>query len=469
MNNKAKMFIENVQSMLIANGISFLISSIITFIIPKFLDVENYAYVQLYIFYTSYISYLHYGWVDGIRLRYGGIYYDDIDKPLFKSQILMYSLLQVFVSFIVMLFILNGNFFGNRYITFLGVAFCMLIRLPRLMPQYILEMSNRIKECANITMLERITYLILTLVVILIGKISVPLLLLCDLIGQVVSSLYSFWCCRDIFKSKVAPIKIALEEAKNNITSGIQLTIANISSLLIIGIVRQFIENQWNVEMFGKISLTISISNLLMVFIRAVAMVMFPALRRIDKEKLSTLYSQLRIGIMVPLLGLLISFYPLKVIISNWLPQYSDSLIYMSLLFPMCIFESKMSMLIETYLKTLRYEGILLKINILTVGLSFFISLVTTYVLHNLTLSVLSIVMLLAFRCILSEKILANRININVDLNIFMEIVLVLVFISSNWFIGGIYSLIIYAIFYFIYLLIIKKDLKKIILILKKR
>ena len=77
MNPKIKTFIKNVGAMLFANGISFFISALITFIIPKFLNVENYAYVQLYIFYTSYVSFLHYGWVDGIRLRYGGIFYEN--------------------------------------------------------------------------------------------------------------------------------------------------------------------------------------------------------------------------------------------------------------------------------------------------------------------------------------------------------------------------------------------------------
>ena len=97
MSEKTIKFIKNVGAMFIANGVSFLISALITFIVPKVLDVESYAYIQLYIFYTSYVSYLHYGWVDGIRLRYGGAYYEDLDKPLFGSQIWEYSILQMIV------------------------------------------------------------------------------------------------------------------------------------------------------------------------------------------------------------------------------------------------------------------------------------------------------------------------------------------------------------------------------------
>lgn len=470
MSIKKNIFLKNVLSMLVANGISFIISSLITFIIPKVLDVENYAYIQLYIFYTSYISYLHWGWVDGIRLRYGGIYYEKIDKPLFKSQIIFYTTIQLFFSMLVFIFILFSNVSGNRLITLISVGICMIIRLPRLMPQYILEMSNRIEECAKITLIEKLVYLILTLIVIFSGMSSVILLLICDLIGQTIAAIYAFKCCKDILKSKCVKFKITLKECLENIKAGIKLTIANVSSLLIIGIVRLFIEKKWDVSTFGKVSLTISISNLLMVFIRAVAMVMFPTLRRIDKNKLNNIYGKIRTGIMIPLLGLLLVYYPLKYFISLWLPQYNDSLVYMALLFPMCIFESKMSMLIETYLKTLRLENWLLKINILTVFLSLISTIFTTCIFHNLTLAVLSIVLLLAFRSIISENILSKNIGIKVNYDIIQELILVTVFICSSWFIGGIAGFSIYFVLYLMYLYSKRNEIKKIFnKILKKR
>ncbi len=463
MNSKIKNFIKNVIRMFVANGLSFLISAIITFIVPKILNVENYSYIQLYIFYTSYISYLHYGWVDGIRLRYGGIYYEKIDKSLFNSQILMYSVLQILVSLIALIVIINIGFTGNKLIAMIAVTFCMLTRLPRIMPQYILEMSNRIKECANITIIEKVTYFLLTIAVIITKHASIVSLLACDLVAQVISGLYAFICCKDILKAKPVALNTALIEVKENVSAGIKLTIANISSLLIIGIVRQFIEFQWDISTFGKLSLTISISNLLMVFIRAIAMVMFPTLRRISKEKLTDIYVKMRTAIMVPLLLMLVFYYPLKVVISSWLPQYSDSLKYMAILFPMCIFESKMSMLIETYLKTLRLENLLLKINIATVLFSLIITFINTCVLHNLNLSVLSIVILLAFRSIVAEKVLSHKIDIKVNFNIFLELFLVIVFILSSWFIGGIRGVLTYSIFFIVYILLIRKDISSLI------
>ena len=195
-----------------------------------------------------------------------------------------------------------------------------------------------------------------------------------------------------------------------------------------------------------------------MVFIRAVSLVMFPALRRTATSKISEIYVLMRTGLMIPLLGMLIFYYPAKVILSAWLPQYADSLVYMALLFPMCVFESKMSMLIETYMKTLRKEKWLLVVNVTTVLLSVVTTLITTYWLHNLDLAVASIVFLLAFRCVFAELLLSTVLDVNVKTDIVLELALTIIFIGASWFVGGIAGLAIYAVAYLIYLFIKRND-----------
>lgn len=460
MREKSAGFLKNGAAMLLANGIAFLVSTLITFIVPKFLNEESYAYVQLYIFYTSYVSYLHYGWVDGVRLRYGGAYYDRIDKPLFSAQIWSYILLQVVVSLAVICFVLNGVTEEGKRTVMVAVGVCMLIRLPRLMPQYVLEMTNRIKECARITVLERVSFFVLAAVVVVSGKASVETLLCCDLVGQILSAAYALWCCRDLLTTKPVGAKEAAKEAGENIRAGIQLTIANISSLLIVGIVRQCIENRWGVETFGKVSLTISVSNFLMVFIRAVSQVMFPMLRRTEEREQMQIYTTMRAGIMVLLFGMLVLYCPLQVVLSLWLPQYAEGLKYMALLFPMCIFESKMSMLIETYMKTYRMERYMLGINVLMVALSLALAFLTTYVLDNLTLAVVSIVVLLAFRSVVAEWVLAKKMQIAFKRQTTSELLLVLVFILTSWFVEGAVGLLIYFAAYLLYLYFERKDIQ---------
>lgn len=442
----------------VSNVVSFIISAVVTFFVPKQLGVESYGYFQLYLFYISYTGFLHFGWADGVFLRYGGEYYDKLDKSKFSGQFWLYSGAEVAFGLLICLASVTLTLPQDKAIVLALTGISVFLVLPRTLLQYILQCTNRIKEYATLTVLEKVIYITVVVLSLLAGTHSFIPMILADLLGKSCALLYSVYQCRDILVTKPTGLKTSLKEARANIAVGIKLMFANIASMLIIGFVRLSIESQWDVTTFGKVSLTMSVSNLLMVFIRAVALVMFPMLRRTNSDKLSGIYNTMRTCLMIPLLGMLIFYYPAKVILSAWLPQYADSLVYMALLFPMCVFESKMSMLIETYMKTLRKEKWLLLVNVTTVLLSVVITLSTTYWLHNLDLAVASIVLLLAFRCVFAELLLSTVLDVNVKTDIVMELSLTIIFIGASWFVGGVAGLAIYALAYLVYLFIKRND-----------
>jgi hypothetical protein len=163
--------------------------------------------------------------------------------------------------------------------------------------------------------------------------------------------------------------------------------------------------------------------------------------------------------LMVILLGILLAYYPLKVIMSAWLPQYAESLMYMALVFPMFIYEGKMALLINTYLKALRKEKIMLSINLISLVLSLFVTVITTKMLGNLDLAIGSIVALLAFRSVLSEVFISKILKISMHKDIILELALTLIFILSGWFINSWHMVLVYGMGYIFYIIIKKKDL----------
>lgn len=449
---------ELVSRVLLSNIIAFGISAIVTFIVPRKMGVESYGYFQLYMFYVSYTGFLHFGWADGIFLRYGGAYYNELNKSKFSGQFWLYTAIESAFGLILCLGAYTTVTPKDKAIVLAFTGISVLLTLPRTLLQYILQGTNRIEEYSTLTILEKIVYIIAVGIALLANTHSFVPMILADLLGKFSSLLYSSYQCRDILIAKPSGLRVSLKEAWKNISVGIKLMFANIASMLIIGFVRLSIESQWDVATFGKVSLTMSVSNLLMVFINAVALVMFPMLRRTNSDKLSGIYNTMRVCLMIPLLGMLIFYYPAKIILSAWLPQYADSLVYMALLFPMCVFESKMSMLISTYMKTLRKEKWLLLVNVVTVALSAITTLITTYWLHNLDLAVASIVLLLAFRCVFAELLLSTVLNVNVKTDIALELALTVIFIGASWFVGGIMGLTIYGVAYLFYLFIKRKD-----------
>ncbi len=82
--------------------------------------------------------------------------------------------------------------------------------------------------------------------------------------------------------------------------------LSSIASMLILGTIRFFVQQRWSIETFGKLSFTLSISNMFLTFVNAVGIVMFPLLRRTNQQRLPELFRILR-DLFVPLTyGLLI-------------------------------------------------------------------------------------------------------------------------------------------------------------------
>lgn len=459
LNSKAITFFKNISYVLISNFTNILVSALVILIVPKLVGIVDYGYWQLYLFYSSYVGFLHFGWTDGIYLKYGGAEYRDLNKSLFYSQFWMllifqafilvciFSLCQIFVNSADKLFILNMT------------GICMLISNTRIMLIYILQGTNRIKEYAKCIISDRIIYFTLLSIFLLSGGRDYRLMIASDLIGKIFSLLYAIYLCNDIVLRKITDFSMNIKETCDNINTGIKLMFANIASMMIIGVVRFGIERTWDVTTFGKISLTLDVSNLFMVFINAVGLTLFPLLRRTEEDKLPQIYTTLRTTLMLILFGVLILYYPLRGILTVWLPQYSESLVYMILVFPVCIYEGKMSLLINTYLRTLRKEKLILFINFISVAISFITTFTAAIILKNLTLTVVSIVFLLAFRSILAEKYLSGILSISIGKDISLEIFMTVVFIVTGWFIGSWVGAATYLTMYGVYMIIKKREI----------
>ncbi len=467
MNNKVLGIVKNLSYTFVANIVGTLLSVVLVALVPKRLGTVEYGYWQLYVFYTSYVGFFHFGWIDGILLRYGGREYKDLDKPMFHSQFWMLSVMELLITLLfsggVLLFYPNAD----KTFILLMTAVCCVAVIPRTFIQYVLQATNRIQEYAKNQLFEKVIYAAAVVALLLAGTQDYKALLLADIGAKLITLITICLHCKDIVLQKSAGFAESLREAWINVSVGVKLLFANIAGMLIIGIVRFCIERTWSVEVFGKVSLTMSVSNLMMLFINAVSVVMFPVLKRTPRERWAGSYTRLRGLLVTPMLGLLVLYYPAKVILSMWLPQYAESLHYMALLFPMCLFEGKMSMLINTYLKALRRENWMMVINMASVALSLLLSGVVIAWLQNLELAVLSILILLVFRCVFAELVLSRVLEIRVGFNLILELIMTVAFVCFSWLLGGWFGCLCYLAAYGVYLLIKREDVKDIFSLVK--
>lgn len=467
MNRNVKNVAKNISASVLANGINMAFSVLLVLIVPKALGVKEYSYWQLYTFYASYVGFFHFGWADGIYLRFGGKRYEDLKPRYFNTQFWLLVLFEIAIAIIIA--VLSAVFVPdvNKKFILSMVGVCCILQLPRTMLQYLMQITNRITEYARNQILEKVIYAAIVIGLLIIGIRKYEVLLLADLVSKLITLIGLMILCKNIVFVKVSGITEGIQEAYANISIGIKLLFSNIASMLITGIIRFGVEDCWSVETFGRVSLTMTVSNLLMIFIAAVSVVMYPMLKNVSEEKLSTVYSTVRNLLMIIVLGMLIVYYPAKSILSMWLPQYAESLKYMALLFPICVFESKMSMLISTYLKALRKEKDILKVNLISMCTTFILTGLAAYVMHNLTLTILLLTILLALRSILGEITLAKTLEIKVYKDIFLEVGLSAIFIFTSWTIDSWLCTMTYALGYIVYLFCKRKEIKEMIFQIK--
>lgn len=468
MNTKVRNFIMNFSYTLSSNLISLVISTLVVLVVPKLIGVEKYGYWQLYLFYTSYVGFMHLGWIDGIYLRYGGKDYTELDKKVFFSQFYMLLITQVIVA-VVILFL--GGIFqapGDKLFIFQMTAICLILSNMRYMLIFILQGTNRIKEYAFITMVDRVIYAGLIVLFLVFGIRDYKLMIVADLIGKLLSFIYSVYCCKEIVFRNLTGFYLTTSEMIQNISVGIKLMFSNIASTLVIGVVRFGIERSWDVATFGKVSLTLTISNLLMLFINAVGVIMYPILRRTDERRLPGFYMTMRSVLMALMFGFLVFYHPIRAALTVWLPQYKESLMFMALIFPLSVYEGTMALLVNTYLKTLRKEKVMMQINLVTLALSLIMTIITTVVFKNLNLAIFSILVLIIIRFILAENYLKNLMKLNLTIDTLLELALTVVFISTGWFISSWLTMGIYSIMYLLFLWVRRKELMRCVLELKQ-
>lgn len=459
LNDKIKMIFTNFSYTFISNLVSLIISTVLILIVPKLIGISDYGYWQLYIFYTLYIGFFNIGWVEGIYLRYGGKEYHNLNRSLFASQFWSFFVYIIFLGSFIIIYSYIFITESDKQFIFGMVAVCLILSVPRGFLYFILQSTNKIKEFSKLTLIDRIVYALIIVIMLLIGIRDYRELIFADLIGKAITLMMVMYICKEILFNELTSIKENFKEIILNISVGIKLMLANIASLFIIGVVRLGIERTWSVETFGKVSLTLSISNLMMIFINALGIIMFPILRRTDEKKLSSIYLCMRDLLMIVLLGAMIAYYPIKSVLSAWLPNYSESLMYMAMLFPMVIFEGKMSLLINTYLKTMRKEKLMLRINLISLVISVVITIILTVIFNSLNLAVLSILIVLVFRSVLSEVFLSKVLEISIFKDIALELGMTILFIIVAWFVNSWIAFFIYSLFYVIYLFIKRRDI----------
>ena len=449
----------NIGLSVIAQIISLAVSFIMNLVLPKFISEYQYALWQTYLLYVGYVGILHFGLLDGIVLRYSQYDYEELDKVRIRSQ--FKCLLVMTNTFCTIAIICVSLFCQNEMRTvFIMTAIGIITRTIFTYTSYSFQITNRIKYYAEMIIGYRIFYGIGVIAMLLLGFHSFYFFCAVDLGSDVFGVLFSLHNNKGLYFGKSLKIKETLEEAKKNISAGILLMISNWSSFLLTGSARMIIQWHWDKLTFGKVSFAFSITNLFLTFVTAISVVLFPSLKRTNKENLPGLYKKIRAVMNPVLIIILIFYYPGCWILKQWLPEYNNSLLYLGILLPIIIFSSKISLLTNNYLKALRKEKTMLIINLISVGAAICMFTFSAYVTNSLKILLFFIVVAIMFCSILSESVVMKVFNIREFIN---EIVMALIFMFTTMMKSQIKGMLVYGLSIIVFLFINRKYIRNVL------
>lgn len=457
MNYRIKKIMHGFFHALSANVIRLLISIVLTLFLPRILGVKEYSYWQLYLFYVTYTAYSSLGFCEGTYLKYGGKEFRDLPSQKMSAQFWSLAIYEVFICLVglgfAFCFVNDEN---RKYIIALALV-SSVFDILRYQLQTVLQATNRIDQFAKVMTLERILFFVFSGIPIVLGFRDFYFLIFAEIMARVISMVYATVVCKNIVFVKFTFNKESFLESKELISSGIKLLLALLASQLVIGIVRFFIEKEWGTIIFGKVSLTLSLSNMIITCIGAISVVLFPILKNIEDKKLEKLYETLRMLLTVPTLFVLLFYVPMKLILVAWLPQYEDTLKYLAILLPICVYETRCFALVQTYLKAYRKENQILISNVIIVMLSFAFSIFTVNIMQNLEWAVVSILVLIILKSLLLEYFLSKSVEIKSLMDNILEIILTFIFVGSSFYLNHYASMLIYFLAYGIYLFVCRK------------
>ncbi len=451
--------LNNIVYTFAAQSVSLLLSVIMSLIVPKLLGVEEFSYWQLFLFYAGYLGFFHFGLNDGIYLRLGGAEYKNLNYSLIGSQLRVSFVFQFLLAFAMILISIIFVDDWNRRFVWIGTAIYLPLFNATAFIGDMFQAVNKIKLYSLIFTVERF-FIVLAVCALLILKCDTFIwFIVLYITGKFIALTCGIWYGREIVFAKALPIKNTLWEIIINISVGINLMFSNIASMLILGTGRFVVDNIWGITVFGKFSFSISLVSFFLLFISQISIVLFPTLRRVNEQDLKKFYYFSRDLLGIFLAGVLLAYLPLKYLLGLWLPQYNESLQYLALLLPLCTYDGKMNMLCTTYLKVLRKERLLLKINLVSLAGGSLLSFIGGYLLHNIYAVVISMVVTVAFRSVVSEIYLAKFMDATVAKNLISEFVLVVIFMTCTWFISPIGGFVVYLIAYATYLIVLRNKL----------
>ena len=317
-------------AVLLANVINVLFSLATNFLMPKYLSVESYAGIKEFQLYVSYVGLFHFGFVDGIYLKYGG---KTLGKSVSKSFSVDLSTMTIFQLLITILILAISVFIKNKILLFFALSI-----LPQNMSNYfkfLYQATGEFDLYGRTMNLTTISTFALNIFLLFIIKTD-------NVMWYILGYVCLYFCVWLILEGAFR-LKYTIEKGKlfslrvlmDNVKAGFLLTLGNLSSIFLTSMDRWFVKSLMNTLAFAQYSFAVSVENFLNLAITPVTTTLYNYFcreKRIEAQR-ETYNCVAIFAVIVPAAA-----FPVKYILQFFLITYIDATSIIFFLFSAQIF-----------------------------------------------------------------------------------------------------------------------------------
>lgn len=417
----------NIGYAVASNSAALVVSLASVLLLPKVLSIADYGYWQLYLLLAGFVGLANLGLNDGVFLRYGGTSFDDLNRPVIAGVfwLVLSSTVAIGAVGVAMAYAYGGPY--------TWVLVCVSLAVPvtnaRSLLLFVLQATNRIGSYALGSVVDRVLFSLGLLSLLLFPGLGVGWLFSADLVARAVSVGLACLLCISILVAWPGPLSEVLREAGRSIRAGSKLLIAGVASQGILGVIRISVERRWGIEAFGNVALVLSAVHFFSAFITAVALALFPWLRTLERSRLPQIYLPFRDVLTAAGFGLMLLYAPLILAFEAWFPQYGDAGRFMVALFPLVIYEAKISLVMTTYLNVVRRERELLIVNLIAFGVSCVVAIAVFTVFDDIYFAVTAMLLVQMMRSAMGEFAVSRALGVSTTNSMCLEVLLALTFL----------------------------------------
>lgn len=317
---------KNIIKVLLSNVILAIVGIINSFIFPIVLSKNDYAYFQQFSLYLSYVNICHLGMASGMFLNYAGQSYKAIDKKRYKSEINLLLIILLIFTFTGLIF---SGIQDNRLYFLTAISImpqCLIASFQALYQAWERFSAYSIINAAPRVILTAIIFLGFLKTWNITGENVVLIFIVLLWIFALYFVIEFITTTRNV---KSAPIfsKVNLITLYN----GFLITLGNYINLLFHSIDKQFVLTLYSTESFALYSFAMSMQNIMIIFISAMANPFYPRLAKgdMDKNYIS------RLKELLIMFGAFsgCAYFAVSFIVKHFIRNYIDSLTIIKMFF----------------------------------------------------------------------------------------------------------------------------------------